>query len=158
LADAIEVVLLDAGRRPPCTSGEIAALERRLQIRVPEDVRGFYGQMDGTDGMTTVDHGLVTLWPLERWTRAKDETFGSDEEIADAIIIADHSISIFGYAAKFSADGAARLDIHTVGIGPREPIASSFSEFVEMILGGDRRLYGVPANKPLQTDGASRRR
>src|SRR6516162_6484541 len=94
LADAIEVVLLDAGRRPPCTSGEIAALERRLQIRVPEDVRGFYGQMDGTDGMTTVDHGLVTLWPLERWTRAKDETFGSDEEIADAIIIADHSISI----------------------------------------------------------------
>jgi hypothetical protein len=158
LADGIESVLLDGGRRLPCSSEQISALERRLTIRVPDDVRDFYRQMDGTDGMTTVDRGLVTLWPLDRWTRVKDESFCGDEKLDDAILIADHSISCWGYAATFAADGSAQVDIYTVGVGPREPIASSFAEFVELILAGDQRLYGAPANGPLQTDGASRRR
>jgi hypothetical protein len=156
LVDRIAPLVVDAGRASPCREGEIEKTETRLGVSLPSDVRAFYGLMNGTADMTTVEHGLVWLWPLEKWAPvcagAPELT---NEGLSDAILFADHSAWVWGYAARFHL---GRTEIFIVGGGQPKPLAHSFTEFAEMIVSGDERLFGVLANPPLQTDGASPRR
>lgn len=139
------------GRASPCRGDEIEETEARLGISLPSDIRDFYRLMNGTADMTTTDHCSVWLWPLEKWTSV---SAGAPElanrQLADAILFADHSMWVLGYAAKFYL---GRTEIFIVGGGQPMPIAHNFTEFVEMIVTGDERLVGVLANPPLQPDG-----
>lgn len=153
LVDRIASLVVDGGRASPCRTGEIEETEARLGVSLPSDVRAFYGLMNGTSDMTTVEHGLVWLWPLERWTPvAGGARELVSEGLGEAILFADHSAWVWGYAARFHL---GRTEIFIVGGDQPRPIAHSFTEFAEMIMSGDERLFGVLANPPLQSDGAS---
>ena len=131
-------------------------LEDRLYVRLPEDVREFFAQMNGTSDMTDVDHGLITLWPLEQWKRLDvDEPGLARGPVADAIAFADHSIWCWVYAAQFQRDSSTTIWM----VGGPEPIlvADSFSLFTNMIVSGDDALYGKLTNKGVEPDGPSAR-
>lgn len=134
------LALRDGRRRPPAGPAALAAVESRFRLRLPSDVRAFYSTMDGTD-MLDADHGLITLWPLDRWTTLEQEApeHARDAPV-DAIVFADYSLWGWAYAAEFEP-GSQRMTVHVVGRGPGAPIAGTFTEFLELIVTDDRRLY-----------------
>jgi hypothetical protein len=141
LADAIAALV----RAPngPCALGAIQETEDRLYVRLPDDVREFFARMNGTVDMTDVDHGLITLWPLEQCKRLDDEVPAfAGSPVADAIVFADHSIWCWAYAARFPRDNPDTMRIWMVE-GPQSVlIAETFSQFVKMIVSKDAGLYG----------------
>ena len=129
----------DAKRRPPADSAALTDLESRLHVKLPSDVRAFYSRMDGTD-MLEADHGWITLWPLERWTRLDDEApqYAKDAP-RGAIVFADYSLWCWAYAAQFEPV-SERTTVHIIGAGAGAPIAETFTEFLELIVTNSRRL------------------
>jgi len=92
--------------------------------------------------MLDIEHGLISLWPLHRWSRVADEAPHDALNIpADAIVFADHSAWCWAYAAEFER-GTQRTIVHIVGGGCGTPIAESFTEFLELILTNSKRLHG----------------
>jgi len=142
LAERVAVVLMEGHRPSPATSAQIVATESRLGITLPADMRNFYLSMDGSGEMTDVDHGLVRFWSLAEWKRVQDEVPKTlDIHLHDAIVVADHSIWCWAYAAAFSpATDVVRFFI-LEGAGGPAPIAETFTDFVELVLRNDRRLY-----------------
>lgn len=127
--------------RRPVDPRTIDDLESRFGVRLPTDVRAFYSRMDGTDMMDAA-HGLITLWPLNRWSRLDDEVSQHAREVpGDAIVFADHSAWCWAYAAEFDAE-SERMVVSIVGAGPGIPIAETFTEFLELIVTDSKRLYG----------------
>ena len=76
--------------RPGAAVDEILSVERRLRMRLSDEMRAFYGCVGGTDEPTPLEEGWMTFWPLERWERAATFTKNSD---ADLVVVADHSLS-----------------------------------------------------------------
>jgi hypothetical protein len=143
LAGAVAALVIHGERALPCTPTEIWAAEQRLGIDFPSDVRAFYRCTNGTADMTDVEHGLVSLWPLEKWRRVRDEapTYSS-ALLADALVFADHSYWCWAYAGVLSHEDPDRMVIYTVGVGAPAVIAETFTDFIVMILSGDGGLHG----------------
>ena len=146
LTDAIAsapFALRDGERRPPVDPVALADFEFRWGIKLPADVRAFYLRMDGTD-MMDADHGLITLWPLARWSHLDHDEAPQYPVVApaDGIVFADHSLWCWAYAAQFES-GSERMTVHIVGHGTGVPIAETFTEFLELIVTDSKRLYGV---------------
>jgi hypothetical protein len=145
LTDAIAsapLALGDGERRSPADPVALADFEFRWGLKLPADVRAFYSRMDGTD-MMGADHGLITLWPLDRWNHL-DHYEAPQYPTAvpgDAIVFADHSLWCWAYTAQFES-GSERMILRIVGGGTSAPIAETFTEFLELIVTGSRRLYG----------------
>lgn len=130
----------DGKRRPPADPAAFADLEFRFDLKLPADVRAFYSRMDGTD-MLDADHGLITLWPLDRWNRLdREDPQHAKAGLADAIVFADYSIWCWAYAAQFEP-GSERMTVHIIGGGAGVPIAETFTEFLELIVTDSKRLY-----------------
>jgi hypothetical protein len=143
LADAVSAVVMDGERRGPCRPDEVVTAEQRLGITLPADVRAFYGCMNGTADMTDVEHGLITLWPLDKWNRIEDEAPADARgPLANTVVFADHSYWCWAYSARFSSEPSDQMEVFLVGVGAPSPIAKSFTEFVQMVLSGDEALYG----------------
>src|SRR5580765_4717058 len=131
----------DGKRRAPAGPVALADLEFRFRLKLPADVRAFYSRMDGTD-MLDADHGLITLWPLDRWNRLDQEVPKYAKAVlADAIVFADYSLWCWAYAAQFEP-GSERMTVHIIGGSASGPIAETFTEFLELIVNDSKRLYG----------------
>jgi hypothetical protein len=131
----------DAKRRSPADPAALTDVESRFRVRLPSDVRAFYSRMDGTD-MLDANHGLITLWPLDRWTRLDQEAPQYAESASPAaIVFADYSLWCWAYAAEFEPAGE-RTTVRIVGAGAGAPIAETFREFLELIVSNSRRLCG----------------
>jgi len=142
LADAV-ASLVDAQRNGPCSADELASTERRLGITLPADARAFYERMNGTADMTDVDHGLITLWSLDKWRRVEEEAPQyAQGHLANTVVFADHSYWCWAYGARFSAETPDRMEVVLVANGAPVPIAETFTDFVQMVLSGDQALYG----------------
>lgn len=151
LTDAIasaQLALRDGRRRPPANPVALAEFEFRWGLKLPTDVRAFYSRMDGTD-MMDAEHGLITLWPLDRWNHLDHEEAPQYPVVVpgDAIVFADHSLWCWAYAAQFES-ASERMTVRIVGRGTSVPIAETFTEFLELIVTGSKRLYGVTAAPP----------
>jgi hypothetical protein len=131
----------DATRRGPANPTAFTDLESRLHVKLPSDVRAFYSRMDGTD-LLDAEHGLITLWPLDRWTRLDQEAaqYAKDAP-AGAIVFADYSLWCWAYAAEFEP-GSERTIVHIVGGAGGVPIAETFTEFLELVVTNSQRLFG----------------
>jgi len=122
-------VYRDARRRGPADPTSFTDLESRFQVKLPFDVRAFYSSMDGTD-LLDAEHGLITLWPLDRWTRLDQEApQHATDAPAGAIVLADYSLWCWAYAAEFEP-GSERTIVHIVGGPGGVPIAETFTEFL----------------------------
>jgi hypothetical protein len=60
---------------------------------------------------------------------------------ADAVVFADYSLWCWAYAAQFEP-GSERMTVRIVGAGTGVPIAHTFTEFLELIVTDNKRLYG----------------
>ena len=156
---ASQIMALVSGRacEPPCSDADVAAVEARLGITLPADVRRFYRAMDGTNDMTD-GHGLVRFWALRDWNLVKLELPNdpSTVPIANAVIFADHSYWATAYAAWFPDPGSDRMEIFMLE-RYGSPMARSFSEFVQLVLVDDSRVYGGAGQPGVATDGAAPR-
>ncbi len=143
----------DSKRSAPADAMALSVVEDRFNLKLPADVRAFYSRVDGTD-MMDGSHGLITLWPLERWAYLDDEAPECAKRVpGDAIVFADHSLWCWAYAAQFER-GSERTTVHIVGAASDGPIAETFTEFLELILADSPRLYGMSNREdPLQVSG-----
>ncbi len=140
----VKVVMGDRRPIPPATHDQLLAVEARLGIRLPDDMRDFYLAADGTRYKTDVTHGLVRFWSLAEWTTVEDEVPKTlDTHLHGAIVVADHLDWCWGYAADFSKSPATLPFFILGGTGTAAPVANTFSEFVRLVLGDDPRIYGA---------------
>lgn len=131
----------DGRRHPPADPVAIADLEVRFGLKLPADVRAFYSRADGTD-MMDANHGLITLWPLDRWKCLDQEAPQYAMAVpGDAIVFADYSLWCLAYAARFE-HASQRMTVHIIGTGAGVPIAETFTEFLELVVTNSNRLYG----------------
>jgi cell wall assembly regulator SMI1 len=74
LAERIELVreLLGPSARPGARRAAIAAMQRRLGTRIPDDVAVLVSAFDGSTDATPVRHGWITFWPMDAWQRVLD--------------------------------------------------------------------------------------
>ena len=126
--------------RPGAAVDEILSVERRLRMRLSDEMRAFYGCVGGTDEPTPLEEGWMTFWPLERWDRAATFTKNSD---ADLVVVADHSLSSWWYAIP-SAGGVETPVLVVDGLRPPRVVAPSFSAFAEAVFNDDRSIYPQP--------------
>ena len=93
--------------------------------------------------MTDIDHGLITLWSLDKWRRIEDEAPQyAQGHLANTVVFADHSYWCWAYGARFSAQTPDRMEVVLVANGAPVPIAETFTDFLQMVLSGDQALYG----------------
>ncbi len=123
--------------RPPATEHDILSVERRLRMRLPDDIRNFYSRVGGCDEATPVEQGWVTFWPFERWERATSVAGGDG---ADLVLVADHCLSSWWYAIP-SSGGASAPVLIVDGLRPPRVVASTFSAFAEAIFKDDASIY-----------------
>jgi hypothetical protein len=157
LASQVMALVSRGVREPPCSDADVLAVEARLGITLPADVRRFYRAMDGTNDMTD-GHGLVRFWALREWNFVKLELPNDPSifPIGNAVIFADHSCWATAYAAWFPERGSDRMEIFMLE-GYESPMASSFSEFVQLVLADDSRVYGGAGQPGVAADGAAPR-
>lgn len=126
--------------RPPATPDDVLSVERRLGIALTDDLRAFYGDIGGTDEATPLENGWITFWSLDSWEPATNKATNATPTL---VLIADHSICSWWYAADFRSRHEAPIFI-VDGLRPPRRIAGSFAAFVAAALGDDRSIYPEP--------------
>jgi SMI1 / KNR4 family (SUKH-1) len=117
--------------------------ERRHHVRLPADLESFYRYMDGIEFGST-DEALFCFWPLSQVGPVLEKLaefrgipdYGGIEaslpEAASYFLFADHSIWVYVYAIRLSADPTAPAPVLWIADGQTwAPLAASFQDFLE---------------------------
>lgn len=117
---------------PGVDESELAALEERYGVRLPDDMRAFYRATNGTHGpqnSTGTDEEVFDFWPVEdikpparQWPKSLD--------------FADYMIGEHGFAIDLDETSNNFGTVY----GGGHIMARSFSEFMDMYVAGDERL------------------
>ena len=126
----------------PASNSDIAAFEQRYGVVLPVDLRTYFTKLNGTaigaSGME--DENLLGFWHLDQVRTFAEELSPNADKIPEAggvFVIADHSIWVYAFGIKLSADPGAPTPI-VVDLGkPYHQVAPSFSAFLEGYLRGD---------------------
>jgi hypothetical protein len=116
---------------PPCaTEKQLSAFEQKHGVRLTMDTRTFYGFMNGAGP----DYEYVfTFWPLDE---IRPTTVDGQ---SGWFIFADHSVSVFEYAIKLTADGPGPSDVYCPEL--ERTVAASFSDFLRRCLDDPASLW-----------------
>ena len=129
---------------------EIAAFERRYNIRLPDDVRAYFervnGVVGGRDGAW--DDEMIALWELSDVRPLNEEIENCLTPSAEQyFVFADWSIWAHGYALRLSA-AEKEAPIFIASNPQVERVADSFDDFLR---GYIRReplvLFGAPLGR-----------
>jgi len=112
---------------PPATVDDIRRCEQRLGVRLPPEMREYFLQMNGTDGM---DNELIYFWPLDELT---------SEKLTDdsaCLVFGDWSICAGRYGMALAPDPWGEHSIVALG-RPAAPhrLASGLPQFIEKYIG-----------------------
>jgi hypothetical protein len=134
---------------------DIAGFEQRYAVRLPEAVRRFYQFIDGMD-YGSCDEELISFWPLSEVApvpqkvapfRGIPDYGGIESSLPEAnsyFAFADHSLWVYVYAVRLSADPAFSAPVVSIAGGNCwQPLASSFVEFLQRY-GADPRSVLFP--------------
>ena len=123
--------------RPGVSAGVIQSFEARYQLRLPEDLRGYFAEVNGTGQYSQVDDNLFCFWSLEEMKPLTEEWPGMScvAEPDTCFLFADHSLWCPAYAIRLSAKLAAGNEIFAVYSDDMKfkahRVVNSFTQFVE---------------------------
>jgi hypothetical protein len=131
---------------PPVDKREIEAFERRYSTTLPGAIRDYFLAVNGFGAPNDQDPNGFSFWPLARvcLTSELDQGRWSAPNAGNCFLFADYLSLSWGYAFQVTAETSeARVCI--VGTADRLPIwiASRFSEFVNLYINDDDKLYPV---------------
>lgn len=127
------------------TESELNAFERRYNVHLPEDFRDYLMAVNGMSPHV-YDDDFIRFWMLNEIKPVSEgapEYAGSDYiDIADSVFLfADFSIWAHAFGIRGSREKETHSNtVYVIGGLPAIPIASSFSEFVNIYLTDTERL------------------
>lgn len=121
---------------PGASAEEVSSFEERYAVRLPADVRAFFGAMNGTGEY--IDAEAVSWWPLRR-VRTIAEELPDDRPVPPAgaghFCFVDYSVWCNAYALRLTADPDQPAPVVAVYAADLlVPIAPSFRDFLAMYL------------------------
>lgn len=124
--------------RPGATTAEFAGFEALHGVRLPHSMCRVYGVMDGLEE-GECDNILLRLWPLKEirllahWVD-RDETLPEVPDPQAAFVFADWSIMAMMFVLQLSKTDPTVETVYALGV--ETPVASTFAEWIEMVLQG----------------------
>ena len=132
---------LARGLRAPVVASEsdLEAFEQNNGVRLPADLRKYFLELNGTDG--DGDAQIFRFWPLGEIRRVDRKDFALLD--ADSyFLFADYLMESWYYAIYLGNDPFFQNRVILTGF-PRNPVvAQTFSEFLELYLRDEPKLYG----------------
>jgi len=120
----------------PAGVAEMAGFEERYGVRLPAEVRAYFGALNGmAEGW---DAELVAWWPLGRVRTVAEEMAGHGSPMPAAsehFCFADYSVWALAYAVRLTADPDQPAPVVVVrGMNDHVPAAPSFRDFLAAYL------------------------
>lgn len=129
---------------PGAASSDIDAFEGRHGVRLPDEVRALYSEMDGFP-VDTWDEAFFRFWPLAEVDtvpvllsnfRGSPDYGGIERTLPDAasyFVFLDLSIWLIVYAVRLTADPSSACPVVRISGGDDwEVKAASFGEFLRL--------------------------
>lgn len=117
---------------------EIAAFERRFDVRLTRDVALYFRTIDGMDAEELDEH-LIRFQSLDELRRARDEVPQESSGLTESdFVFAEWSLWVHGYTVRLSATDERVL---LVGGGAPRQVAASFREFLATYLSRPDELF-----------------
>ncbi|MDA1055868.1 MAG: SMI1/KNR4 family protein [Planctomycetota bacterium] len=140
-------------RREGASRATVAEFENRHGITLPDDVRRFYMEFNGTIG---TDEELNAFWSLDEIDsvpkklsdfRGVPDYGGIEMNLADAenyFVFADHSIWVHVFAMQLRGQPPVNAPVLWIANGRTfDRIAESFAQFWELYLADPNRLIAT---------------
>ncbi|WP_343518637.1 SMI1/KNR4 family protein [Sphingomonas sp.] len=121
----------------PASAEQIARLEARYQVRLPDDFRAYLAAI--APAVEQMDDECGTWWPVARIKNVPEEYKWGDPALTKYLFFADHLIWSWAWAIACT-DDKNRGRVLIVGGGDRF-VADSFDEFVDKYLTDNRSVY-----------------
>lgn len=121
------------------TPQEINLWEQRYKVSMPDDLRAYVSQLNGTFNAEAFQfgEGLTSFFPLKAIVPEHD--FDERFQNPNMFIFADYLISCYWYCAEVTAEKRERTRIF---ISAKQPklVADSIEEFLEAYMAGSKRI------------------
>ena len=125
--------------RPGLAEEDVQRFERRLGVRIPDDMRSYLLFMDGMSEGECDEQG-IRFWPLSEVKPALEELPEGDARLlSNYFVFADYSLWTHGYAVRLTI---GRSDVVIVGGAVPIQVSSSFAEFLRTYVETPERLFG----------------
>jgi SMI1 / KNR4 family (SUKH-1) len=129
---------------PGCSEAELAAFERRWDVKLPEAVRAYLRLANGTIGLDNQGFAFV---PLERWERAGDELrrmgVGTFDGADTVFLFVDYLCWSWMYGL-WLGEGPRWGSVWLISGGAQDfEIAPDLERFFALYRTDDRALYGA---------------
>lgn len=129
--------------QPGVDPAAIRAFEAKYEVHLPADLRSYFLVVNGTG--PDMDPDLYRFWPLEEVKPVEEElneVYPDRYSYLGCFVFADHCISCWDYAARLECHGETAGPVfRATGTNPpREQMAASFVEFIEMYLASPNNI------------------
>ena len=123
---------------PPATEAELTEFETHHGVVLPEDLRAYFAALGGMDphAMPAYDREGFAIWPLSEVRPSETDR--------SLFVIADYLNWSWAYAITLSSNGAPPHPVVMLAATIPQPVASSFTEFIDLYLSNSRLLYPLP--------------
>lgn len=119
----------------PSTELELSAFESRYDVKLPSDLRAYFSELGGMDprAVPAYDQEGFALWPITEVHRA--------ESHPTLFVIADYLNWSWAYATELGRTSNRLNPIVMLGGTTPQPVAASFTEFIDLYLSDSPLLY-----------------
>jgi len=127
----------------PSSLNDLRHFEEANGILLPKDFRGYLHCVNGfSQSESYQDDRGFNFWPLEKLSRLADYDGAKYHFLDDAgyFIFCDYLDFCWAYAVSLNSPGSKVVLIGTKDGRPKS-VATNFSEFVDLYLNDDERLY-----------------
>lgn len=132
-----------------CADDQIQQFEARYKVSLPDDMRDYFATVNGMVEALCQDQDQngFCYWPLKRvktvievakYLRNKSFVFRGAESF---FVFSDYLSWCWGYAIRLSQNRSEGNDVILLCCRNPIKIANSFSEFIELYLVDDEKLY-----------------
>ena len=126
--------------RPGASAGQLADFEAKYGVSLGDDVREYFGCVDGMDESDADEHG-IRFWPIGEASRVDEHLEVDDARLFNGyFVFADYILWSHAYAMKLDAEGIGGNVVVVGGNGPIV-VARGFGEFLSVYISDPRRVF-----------------